>query len=790
MSLIEKRSIFQCLGNLIKNPELLEDPKYKFEREDFTAKGESLFYVIIFAAINNLYNEGAKNIDILSIDSYLSSYGKQYAIFNENKGIEYLQNAIEQSHEDNFDYNYNRLKKFSLLREYDFQGFDIKEVYDDTILNPREQEEMMARFDEMSIKDIVDHYDKKQLEIKHKFVVEDKIVSGKAGEGAKEQLKRFRESPDYGISLIGDMQNAIFRGAQTRTIGMRSAPSNLGKCVVGDTLVYTDKGLIEIQNIPEYYNVDSRGESEANIISYETDGTRHLLPTSHWYNMGHSKTIKIKTRMGYEIEGTPEHPIVISDTKGNTYFKKLQDVGKEDRVVISVNNNLFGNMVKNKETSYLVGFFYGQDEVPETIMMGTRDTVASFLRGWAEGNSQVTDDSIKLYAYSKKASKQLHILLLNFGVVSNLISSTTDGKEFYTLEIKTVQMLTKFHKELGFKKNQFQESLGSLINKDLTDTANNWFIDDIKEISNGEAIVYDFTVPKTHSFVANGIVNHNTRISLSEAVDMAIDEWFDLETQQWTPKGRKENVLFISTETEKSDLEPTMWAYISGVPEEKIKDGTYDEEEEQRLEKAIEILENSGLWIDYIPDFDTDLIESRIKQHIFNNDLKYVFFDYVHISSSVMEELATQGKGVRLREDMVLFMFVDRLEKICKQHDVWLRTASQVNGTWKDSETADSTMLRGAKNMADRLNFGIIMLTPTKKELDAVKPILENRFGHQPNVVYHIYKNRATKYKDCKLWLYIDYNTMRQEEMFLTNNRNELISIKPVTINDDEELVQ
>lgn len=509
MSLIEKRSVFQCLGNLIKKPELLEDVKYKFEREDFTAKGESMFYVIIFAAINNLYDEGVENIDVLSIDSYLSAYSKQYAIFNENNGIEYLQNAIEQSHEGNFDYNYNKLKKFSLLREYDRQGFDIKDVYDNTIMNPREQEEMMTNFDKMSIKNIVDHYDKKQLDIKHRFVVEDKIISGKAGEGAKEQLQRYKESPDYGISLIGNMQNAIFRGAQTRTIGMRSAPSNLGK----------------------------------------------------------------------------------------------------------------------------------------------------------------------------------------------------------------------------------------------------------------------------------------TRISLSEAVDMAIDEWYNLEKREWTHRGQKENVLFISSETEKSDLEPTMWAYISGVPEEVIKDGTYNSEEEERLERAIEILESSGLWIDYIPDFDTDLIESRIKQHIFNNNLKYVFFDYVHISTSVMEELASQGQGVRLREDMVLFMFVDRLEKICKQHDVWLRTASQVNGSWKDSETADSTMLRGAKNMADRLNFGIIMLNPTKKELDAVEPILRDRFGKEPNVVYHIYKNRATRYKDCKLWLHIDYDTMRQEEMFLTNNRNELIHLEPVIINSNKETV-
>lgn len=499
---MDKRSIFQCLGGLMKNPKLLDDSKYKLERADFESKRESSFYVIIFAAITNLYEESVEKIGVLEIDSFLSAHEIQYATFNDNNGREYLHRAMEETHSDNFDYYYNRVKKFSVLREYREQGFDIKEVYDDTILNPRMQEDLMKQFNDMSVGDIIDHFEQKQLDIKHRFVIEDRVFSGKAGDGGEELLQKFKDEPDYGISLIGDIQNTIFRGAQARTIGMRSAPSNLGK----------------------------------------------------------------------------------------------------------------------------------------------------------------------------------------------------------------------------------------------------------------------------------------TRISLAEAVDMAIDEWYDLELNEWVSKGRAERTLFIATETEKNDLEPTMWAYISGVPEERIKDGEFNQEEEKRLRRAISVLENSGLWIDYIPDFDTDLIESRVKQHIYDNNVEYVYFDYVHISATLMEELAAPSAGVRLREDMILFMFVDRLEKICKDLGVWLRTASQVNGEWKHAETADSTLLRGAKNMADKLNFGIIMLTPTKAELEQIEPIIKNRFGKQPNLVYHIYKNRATRYKDCKLWLHIDYDTMRQEELFVTDNHGELIEVRPTQI--------
>src|SRR5699024_8553643 len=38
----------------------------------------------------------------------------------------------------------------------------------------------------------------------------------------------------------------------------------------------------------------------------------------------------------------------------------------------------------------------------------------------------------------------------------------------------------------------------------------NFIFDSINSFELSEAIVYDFTVPETHSFVANGIVSHNT----------------------------------------------------------------------------------------------------------------------------------------------------------------------------------------------------------------------------------------------------------------------------------------
>lgn len=138
---------------------------------------------------------------------------------------------------------------------------------------------------------------------------------------------------------------------------------------------------------------------------------------------------------------------------------------------------------------------------------------------------------------------------------------------------------------------------------------------------------------------------------------------------------------------------------------------------------------------------------------------------------------------MKLREDMVLFMFIFRLEQIAKRYGVYISTASQVNGDWKNIKDADSTILRGSKAMADKLHRAVVALKPTKADLEALEPILRHGFyPNEPNLVYHIYKNRETKYKDVKLWLYVDMDTMRIKELFLTNNDYELIDIQPTEI--------
>ena len=63
----------------------------------------------LFATIYNLYEQGAKQLGIVDIDNYIKDTPCAYKMWEQEKGIEYLQDAEDLSNLDNFEYYYQKL---------------------------------------------------------------------------------------------------------------------------------------------------------------------------------------------------------------------------------------------------------------------------------------------------------------------------------------------------------------------------------------------------------------------------------------------------------------------------------------------------------------------------------------------------------------------------------------------------------------------------------------------------------------------------------------------------------
>ena len=261
-----------------------------------------------------------------------------------------------------------------------------------------------------------------------------------------------------------------------------------------------------------------------------------------------------------------------------------------------------------------------------------------------------------------------------------------------------------------------------------------------------------------------------TRSMIADACYVGCNMIYD-EMLGWIGNGIAEPTLFISTELELEEVQTMMLAFLSCVNEEHILNGKYEGDELDRVRKAGEILKESPIYVEELPDFSIQDIEDKIRKSIREHEVKFVFHDYIHTSMKILEEVTRRSGGVRLREDNVLFMLSIRLKDLCNKYGIFILSSTQLNSDYQESETPDQNLLRGAKSIADKIDYGSIILSVTQKDLDGLNSILNTNKFDTPNLKISVYKNRRGQYKGIYLWCKADLGVCRINPMFVTDWR-------------------
>ena len=171
---------------------------------------------------------------------------------------------------------------------------------------------------------------------------------------------------------------------------------------------------------------------------------------------------------------------------------------------------------------WLQGMGYGyktaaNKRIPDCIMRAPKKIVASFLQGLFEAGAVIEDDNDRITMTTKSCelAKQVHLLLLNFGIISSLRTREFKNKTgtYYYLKIYG-ENVDKFKEEINFASNSKRKRLTNICRYyryiDINKYKEEYFLDKIEKIEDGQAHVYDISVPDTHSFVSNGFISHNT----------------------------------------------------------------------------------------------------------------------------------------------------------------------------------------------------------------------------------------------------------------------------------------
>ena len=220
-----KGTIQQVLGSLMKHPQFLSEvDKYSLTLEDFSTRFEKY----IFAAIQGLYQNGAQKITVFDVENYLEANATAKKTFELQNGIEYLQDVEEFSNIENFPMYYTKLKKLNLLRDLKKQGFDTSDFYVEDLTAPN-ADEVNARFEELSVQDIVVGVKKKLLTLESDYAGTEEVQEWDIAGDIDELVEGFGEDGSVGLPIQGSILTKVIDGAQRSCLTIRSGASGTGK---------------------------------------------------------------------------------------------------------------------------------------------------------------------------------------------------------------------------------------------------------------------------------------------------------------------------------------------------------------------------------------------------------------------------------------------------------------------------------------------------------------------------------------------------------------------------------
>ncbi|RMD65781.1 hypothetical protein D6833_02400, partial [Candidatus Parcubacteria bacterium] len=113
--------------------------------------------------------------------------------------------------------------------------------------------------------------------------------------------------------------------------------NSLSKCVIGDTLILSDNGLVPIASLHDFRLPDQFAPLDLAVRT-----SRGREKADLFYYGGHRETRKVTLEYGFGLEATPNHRIHVLDESGKVTFRRLDELKTGDLVVLYAGQRVFG----------------------------------------------------------------------------------------------------------------------------------------------------------------------------------------------------------------------------------------------------------------------------------------------------------------------------------------------------------------------------------------------------------------------------------------------------------------
>ena len=265
-----------------------------------------------------------------------------------------------------------------------------------------------------------------------------------------------------------------------------------------------------------------------------------------------------------------------------------------------------------------------------------------------------------------------------------------------------------------------------------------------------------------------------TRQAVGDACYIAFPFRYSMEEGRWVQIGSGKKVLFIATEQTAKEIQKMILAYLTGFNETKFRYGGFTEKEKNIIAQALWVLETyqDNFFIVRMPNPTIELVKTLVRENVLMHDIEYVFYDYIHISPSLLAEF----KGYGLRNDETLLLFSTALKDLAVELNVFMMSSTQLNAKGDDnSDIKNEGAISGSRSIINKADIGLICSRPTKEELEFFHN--EGGISFSPTMVTDVYKVRAGQWNQLRIWSDVDLGNLRKKDLFVTNNRMEVVNV-------------
>ena len=151
--------------------------------------------------------------------------------------------------------------------------------------------------------------------------------------------------------------------------------------------------------------------------------------------------------------------------------------------------------------------------------------------------------------------------------------------------------------------------------------------------------------------------------------------------------------------------------------------------------------------------------------------MRFVFYDYIFSSPGLLGEF----RDLRVREDVALMMLSNTLKELATNYQIFIMSGTQLSGDYDKVLFRGIGYIRGSRAVADKADVGSISTKLTDTEREIAEQIAMEIGTEMPNITMDIYKNRRGKFTICKVFRKFDYGTCHVKDLFITDDRGELI---------------